>query len=50
MPPFPRPVRKVGAPLAVIIVFGTIAGLILIVLTAVNPGGTAIGFGLSRWR
>lgn len=47
MPPFPRPVRKVGAPLAVIIVFGTIAGLILIVLTAVNPAGTAMGFGLS---
>ena len=47
MPPFPRPVRKVGAPLAVIITFGTIAGLILILLTAVNPGGTAIGFVLS---
>ncbi|MCI4675533.1 PrsW family intramembrane metalloprotease [Candidatus Mycolicibacterium alkanivorans] len=47
MPPFPRPVRKVGAPLAVIIVFGTIAGLILILLTAVNPAGTAIGFVLS---
>jgi len=47
MPPFPRPVRKVGAPLAVIITFGTIAGLILILLTAVNPVGTTIGFVLS---
>lgn len=47
MPPFPRPVRKVGAPLAVIIVFGTIAGLILILLTAVNPAGTVLGFVLS---
>ena len=47
MPPFPRPVRKVGAPLAVIITFGTIAGLILILLTAVNPVGMTIGFVLS---
>lgn len=47
MPPFPRQVRKVGAPLAVIIVLGTVAGLILILLTAVNPVGTAIGFVLS---
>lgn len=46
-PAFPRQIRKVGAPLAVIITFGTIAGLILILLTAVNPGGTAIGFVLS---
>lgn len=30
-----------------IIVCGTIAGLILILLTAVNPGGTALGFILS---
>jgi RsiW-degrading membrane proteinase PrsW (M82 family) len=47
MPPLPRPVRKVGASLAVIITFGTIAGLILILLTAVNPVGTTIGFVLS---
>ena len=40
-------IRKVGAPLAVIIVLGTIAGLIVILLTAVNPVGTAIGFVLS---
>lgn len=43
-PPLPRPIRKVGAPLAVIIVLGTIAGLILVLLTAVNPVGTTIGF------
>ncbi len=43
----PRNLRQVGAPLAVIITFGTIAGLILILLTAVNPVGTTIGFVLS---
>ncbi|MBI3691476.1 MAG: PrsW family intramembrane metalloprotease, partial [Mycolicibacterium aromaticivorans] len=37
-------VRKVGAPLAVIIILGTVAGLILTLLTAVNPEGTVIGF------
>ena len=47
MPPLPRPIRKVGAPLAVIIALGSLAGLILILLTAVNPGGTALGFVLS---
>lgn len=46
-PPLPRPVRKVGAPLAVIIILGTIAGLILILLTAVNPAGTIVGFVLA---
>lgn len=46
-PALPRQVRKAGAPLAVIIVLGTIAGLILILLTAVNPIGTAIGFVLA---
>ncbi|BBY67335.1 protease PrsW [Mycolicibacterium helvum] len=46
-PPVPRAIRKVGAPLAVIIVLGTIAGLILVLLTAVNPVGTAIGFALA---
>jgi protease PrsW len=46
-PPFQRKIRKVGAPLAVLILLGTIAGLIVIGLTAVNPVGTAIGFGLS---
>jgi protease PrsW len=40
-------VRKVGAPLAVLIVLGTITGLIVIVVTALNPVGTAVGFVLS---
>jgi RsiW-degrading membrane proteinase PrsW (M82 family) len=43
-PPFPRPVRKVGAPLAAIIALGTMTALILILATAVDPGGTALGF------
>jgi len=47
MPPLPRPIRKVGAPLAVIITLGTLAGLLLILLTAVNPVGTTVGFVLS---
>lgn len=47
LPPFPRRVRKVGAPIAVIIALGTIAGLLVILLTSVNPVGTAIGFILS---
>jgi protease PrsW len=46
-PGLPQRVRKVGAPLGVIIALGTVAGLIVIVLTAVNPVGTAIGFVLS---
>jgi RsiW-degrading membrane proteinase PrsW (M82 family) len=46
-PPFQKRIRKVGAPLGVIIAMGTIAGLIVIVLTAVNPVGTSIGFVLS---
>src|SRR4051812_35350907 len=46
-PGLPRRIRKVGAPLGVIIAFGTLTGLIVIVLTAVNPIGTAIGFALS---
>ena len=40
-------IRKVGAPLGVIIALGTLAGLIVILLTAVNPVGTAIGFVLA---
>lgn len=47
VPPFPLPIRKVGAPLAAIIGLGTLAALILTLLTAVNPGGTALGFGLA---
>lgn len=46
-PALPRPVRKAGAPLAVIIVLGTVAGLILTLLTAVNPVGTVVGFVLA---
>ncbi|SBS77573.1 conserved membrane hypothetical protein [uncultured Mycobacterium sp.] len=46
-PPLPRAIRKVGAPLAVIIILGTVAGLILVLLTAVNPVGTTIGFVLA---
>ncbi|MCV7153218.1 PrsW family intramembrane metalloprotease [Mycobacterium pyrenivorans] len=45
--PFGRRVRKVGAPLGVIIALGTLAGLIVILLTALNPVGTAVGFVLS---
>ena len=47
VPPFPLPIRKVGAPLAAIIALGTLAALFLTLLTAVNPGGTALGFGLA---
>lgn len=47
LPPFPRRVRSVGAPIAVIIALGTIAGLLVILLTSINPVGTAIGFVLS---
>ncbi len=39
--------RKVGAPLSVIITLGTVAGLIVILLTALNPVGAAIGFVLA---
>lgn len=46
-PPIQKKVRKVGAPLGVLILLGTIAGLILIALTAFNPVGTSIGFVLS---
>jgi protease PrsW len=43
----PQRIRKVGAPLGLIIVLGTVAGLIVILLTAVNPVGAATGFVLS---
>ena len=45
--PLPRIVRKVGAPLGWIIALGTVAALIVIILTAANPLGTAIGFTLA---
>jgi RsiW-degrading membrane proteinase PrsW (M82 family) len=47
VPPLPAPVRQVGAPLAAIVVLGTITALILTLQTAVNPGGTVLGFGLA---
>lgn len=46
-PGLPQRIRKVGAPLGLIIVLGTVAGLIVILLTAVNPVGAATGFVLS---
>jgi RsiW-degrading membrane proteinase PrsW (M82 family) len=46
-PPMPRPVRKVGAPLAAIIALGTVVGLILLLATAADPGGTLVGFALA---
>jgi RsiW-degrading membrane proteinase PrsW (M82 family) len=53
--PAPRPpshplqvkVRKVGAPLGVLIALATVVGAIVILLTAVDPVGTTIGFVLS---
>jgi len=47
VPGLPERVRKVGAPIAVLIVLGTVTGLIVILLTALNPVGTATGFVLS---
>jgi protease PrsW len=46
-PGLPRRIRKVGAPIGVIIVLGTVTGLIVIGLTAANPVGAGIGFALS---
>jgi protease PrsW len=46
-PPFQKKVRKVGAPLFVLILLGTVAGLVVIGMTALNPVGTAVGFVLS---
>ncbi|KUI12020.1 hypothetical protein AU193_02670 [Mycobacterium sp. GA-1285] len=46
-PPFQRKVRKVGAPLAVLILLATVVGLIVIGLTALNPLGAGIGLVLS---
>ncbi|ORV32749.1 hypothetical protein AWB99_08760 [Mycolicibacterium confluentis] len=42
-PALPTKVRKVGAPLAVIIALGTLVALILILITATNPAGAVIG-------
>src|SRR6476620_5488422 len=46
-PGLPRRIRKVGAPIGVIIALGTVTGLIVIGLTAANPVGTGIGCALS---
>lgn len=46
-PPFQRKVRKVGAPLVVLILLATVVGLIVIGLTALNPLGAGIGLVLS---
>ncbi len=46
-PPFQRRIRKAGAPLGAIIALGIVARLIVILITAANPVGTAIGFVLS---
>jgi protease PrsW len=46
-PGLPKRVRKVGAPIGVIIALGTVVGLIVILLTAATPIGTATGFVLS---
>ncbi|WP_233213307.1 PrsW family intramembrane metalloprotease [Mycobacterium hubeiense] len=47
IPGLPRRIRKVGAPLGVLIALGMLTGLIVILLTLSNPVGTAIGFTLS---
>lgn len=47
LPPLPRRIRKVGAPLAAIIVMGTVAGLIVLLFTVLNPVGAVIGIVLS---
>jgi protease PrsW len=46
-PPLPRKMRRVGAPLGVIIAMGMVAGLSVILLTAGNPVGTSVGFVLA---
>ncbi|WP_319454279.1 MULTISPECIES: PrsW family intramembrane metalloprotease [unclassified Mycobacterium] len=47
VPPLSRRIRKVGAPLGVIIALGTIAGLIVLLFTALNPVGAVIGIVLA---
>jgi len=46
-PALPTKVRKVGAPLAVIIALGTLTALILVLIVATNPGGAVVGFVLT---
>jgi protease PrsW len=47
VPPLPRRIRKVGAPLGIIILLGTIAGLIVLLFTALNPAGAVVGIVLA---
>jgi protease PrsW len=42
-----RNVRHVGAPLALLIALGTLVGLIMILITASNPAGAAVGIFLT---
>jgi protease PrsW len=46
-PRFQTKLRKVGAPLGLLILLGIIVGLIVIGLTALNPVGASVGFVLS---
>ncbi|MCK0173298.1 PrsW family intramembrane metalloprotease [Mycolicibacterium sp. F2034L] len=46
-PPLGRKLRSAGAPLGVLIALASVIGLIVILLTALNPVGTAVGFVLS---
>jgi RsiW-degrading membrane proteinase PrsW (M82 family) len=45
--PLPRPVRKVGAPLGVVILLAVITGGLVLLFTALNPVGAIIGLVLS---
>lgn len=46
-PPLIGKLRRVGAPLGLLIALGSVVGVIVILLTAVNPVGTTVGFVLS---
>jgi RsiW-degrading membrane proteinase PrsW (M82 family) len=46
-PWLPTKISKVGAPLGVILAMGTVTGLILVLITAVNPVGAVLGFVLT---
>lgn len=46
-PPLVSKLRRAGAPLGVLIALASIVGVIVILLTAINPVGTAVGFVLS---
>ncbi len=47
LPTWPPTVRQAAAPLTVLIALSVLVGLLMILLTATNPVGTAIGFVLS---